>query len=47
MNSLAELAVIREKMQSKVAIRKGELPNSADNKVKKHVLICGGTGCTS
>ena len=47
MKSLAELAAIREGMQSKVAIRHGIHPDGADSKVKKHILICGGTGCTS
>ena len=43
MKSLAELAAVKEAMQEKVAIRTG---SAADNG-KKHVLVCGGTGCTS
>ena len=46
MKSLAELAAVREMMKSKVAIRHGQAP-AADDKVKTHVLVCGGTGCTS
>ena len=45
MKSLAELAAVKEMMQGKVAIRHGSA--NADGKVKKHVLVCGGTGCTS
>ena len=41
---LSELAAIKEKMKSVVAIRAGE---KSDDKVRTHVLICGGTGCTS
>ena len=41
---ISELAAIKEKMAGTVAIRKGE---TADQKVRTHVLICGGTGCTS
>ena len=47
MKSLAELAAIRNAMQSSVAIREGKENACADSSVKKHVLICGGTGCTS
>ena len=45
MKSLAELATIKDNMQSNVAIREGK--KSAESSVKSHVLICGGTGCTS
>ncbi|MBO5022766.1 MAG: NADH-quinone oxidoreductase subunit NuoF [Clostridia bacterium] len=41
---LSELAAIKEKMQGVVAIRKGE---KVEQKERIHVLICGGTGCTS
>ena len=41
---LSELAAIKEKMKSVVAIRAGK---ASDDKVRTHVLICGGTGCTS
>lgn len=47
--SIAELAEIRDSMQSVVAMRKSA--GAADKKeydnYRKHVLICGGTGCTS
>ena len=48
MKSLEELKVIREKMQGLVSFRS----EGADNfpildGYKKHVLVCGGTGCTS
>ena len=45
MKSLAEIAAIKVNMQDSVAIREGKV--SAESTVKKHVLICGGTGCTS
>ena len=45
MKSLAELAAVRESMQGKIAIRQGQV--AADSKVKRQVLVCGGTGCTS
>ena len=45
MKSLAEIATIKDNMQSSVAIREGK--ESAESSVKNHVLICGGTGCTS
>ena len=45
MKSLAELATIKDTMQNSVAIREGK--ESVQSDVKKHVLICGGTGCTS
>lgn len=46
MKTLAELAAIREAMQPKMAVRKG-LAVVGENEYKRHVLICGGTGCTS
>ena len=48
MKTLEELKLIREKMQDQVAFRKehaGELPIL--DGFRKHVLVCGGTGCTS
>ncbi len=45
MKTLEELKVIREAMQGEVALRShGE---AASSKYEKHVLVCGGTGCTS
>ena len=48
MKSLEELKVIREKMQGQVALRS---EHGADFPIldgyRKHVLVCGGTGCTS
>ena len=45
MKSLAELATIKDTMQNSVAIREGK--ESVQSSIKSHVLICGGTGCTS
>ena len=41
---LSELAAIKEKMKGVVAIREGK---KSEDQVRAHVLICGGTGCTS
>ena len=48
MKSLEELRVIREKMQGQIALRAehGEAFPILDG-YRKHVLVCGGTGCTS
>ena len=46
MKSLAQLAEIRDEMKKSIAIRMQEKPAS-DSKVRAHVLVCGGTGCTS
>ena len=52
MKSLEELRVIREKMQGTVEYR-SEHESLADalasehGKYRAHVLVCGGTGCTS
>lgn len=43
MKSLADLDLIREKMKEEVEIR----TNHECKTDKKHVLVCGGTGCTS
>ena len=44
MKTLDELKVIRDKMQGEVALR---VHGDAASKYEKHVLVCGGTGCTS
>ncbi len=44
MKTLDELKVIREKMQKEVNLRTHD---EASSKYEKHVLVCGGTGCTS
>ncbi len=44
MKTLEELKVIRESMQGEVALR---THGDASSKYEKHVLVCGGTGCTS
>ena len=44
MKTLEELKAVREKMESEVALRTHD---SASSKYEKHVLVCGGTGCTS
>ena len=40
-----DLNKIRDEYAGKIAFRQGEA--AADGNIKKHVLICGGTGCTS
>ena len=45
MKTLQELTAIKEQMRAEMAIRLGKDPNGA--KYRKHVLMCGGTGCTS
>ena len=52
MKSLEELRVIRERMQGTVAYRSEhesleEAAASEHGKYRTHVLVCGGTGCTS
>ena len=44
MKTLQDLVAIREQMAKEVALR---IEEEADSKYEKHVLICGGTGCTS
>ncbi len=44
MKTLDELKVIREQMEKEVALRTN---GDADSKYERHVLVCGGTGCTS
>ena len=46
MKSLAQLAEIRSEAKKAIAIRMQD-KSLSDNKVKRHVLVCGGTGCTS
>ncbi len=46
--TLQELAKIRESYEGKIAFRQHSKDQTvSDGKIKKHVLICGGTGCTS
>ncbi|MBE5934474.1 MAG: NADH-quinone oxidoreductase subunit NuoF [Lachnospiraceae bacterium] len=48
MKSLDDLKVIREKMQGQIAMRTEEGKDFPIlDGFKKHVLVCGGTGCTS
>ncbi len=44
MKNLEELKTIREKMKGEVALR---THGNASSKYEKHILVCGGTGCTS
>ncbi|MBO5374140.1 MAG: NAD(P)H-dependent oxidoreductase subunit E, partial [Clostridia bacterium] len=44
--NLAELTKIRDAYQGKIEFRHGGAKGT-DGKIEKHVLICGGTGCTS
>ena len=43
--TVEELKLARDAYQAKVAMREGLA--TAEGKIRKHVLICGGTGCTS
>ena len=43
MKSIAELNEIREKTLAQISLRK----DRAYNGKEKHILVCGGTGCTS
>ena len=45
MKTLQDLAAIKEKMRKEMALRLGQEADGA--KYEKHVLMCGGTGCTS
>ena len=45
MKTLQDLNAIMEEMRKEVAIRLGKVEDGA--KYEKHVLMCGGTGCTS
>ncbi len=44
MKTLEELKVVRESMKGEVALR---THGNASSKYERHVLVCGGTGCTS
>lgn len=46
MKSLGELHAIREKIEKQLDIRY-EKENRSKDGYKRHVLVCGGTGCTS
>ena len=46
MKSLAQLAEIRETYKKQLAIRMQD-KSLSDNSAERHVLVCGGTGCTS
>ena len=43
--NVEELNAAAEKLKSTVAMREGSAEH--EGKIRKHVLICGGTGCTS
>lgn len=45
MKTLQDLNAIKEAMRKEVALRLGKVSDGA--KYEKHVLMCGGTGCTS
>ena len=46
--NVAELAAIRDAYAGKINFRKHDAgAEVSDGNIKKHVLICGGTGCTS
>ncbi|MDE6424929.1 MAG: NADH-quinone oxidoreductase subunit NuoF [Ruminococcus sp.] len=44
MKTLKELRTVRKMMEGELALR---LHKNSDSKYEKHVLVCGGTGCTS
>lgn len=44
MKTLEELKVVRESIEGEVALR---THGNASSKYERHVLVCGGTGCTS
>ena len=44
MKTLEELKVVRDSMKGEVALR---THGNASSKYERHVLVCGGTGCTS
>ena len=46
MKSLEELKAIREKNQGDISLRSGHEVKT-ESKYRLHVLVCGGTGCTS
>ena len=46
MKSLEELKAIRERNQGEIGLRSG-VKAQTGSKYRLHVLVCGGTGCTS
>ena len=46
-NNIADLIKIRDAYAGKIAFRQHGAEKVSDGKIEKHVLICGGTGCTS
>ncbi len=47
MKTLTELQQIRDRMKTCLCTRDIAAEIQADTTVKKHILVCGGTGCTS
>lgn len=47
MKSISELEAIRAKTLPGLSIRKEGGKNEANDKIRGHILCCGGTGCTS
>ena len=46
MKNLEELKAIRERAKAEMAVRSEDFV-PAPNGVRKHIMVCGGTGCTS
>jgi NADH:ubiquinone oxidoreductase subunit F (NADH-binding)/(2Fe-2S) ferredoxin len=46
-NSVDELNKIKAQSMTNLLVRKGELSPDQATKYKKHILVCGGTGCQS
>ena len=44
MKTLEELNAVREQYRDVISVRKQHKPDSV---TRRHVLVCGGTGCTS
>lgn len=47
MNSVAELNALREKYKGSLSLRPISKGGTRDDNIKREILICGGTGCTS
>ena len=47
MKSLEELNAIRDKAKGQITLRLDEEGHKAGGAYRTHVLVCGGTGCTS
>ena len=47
MKSLTELFAIKDNMQGQLSIRRGGKVTDTEGEARMHVLVCGGTGCTS